>query len=126
MKVLTVQVRILRQRQREIEREKDVMLRVSNFITEAVSMGLERDRWACYDVNIEESLSFSETEKILNQVANSSSYYFKPSSLHIKSIADKDKKAKQQKRSSTTADSQDAQKGDLVLTLSGGFLVRRR
>ena len=125
-KVLTRQVRLLRQQQREIERKKRIMIRVNNFINRARSLGLEKDKWAYYDVNIAEPVSFQEAKKILTQTTNSSSYYFKPVMLHVKTKIKSDKKATQKKPPSTSADSPETKEGDILLTLRGGFLVKQK
>jgi uncharacterized membrane protein (DUF106 family) len=50
LKVLTRQVRLLKQRQREMDRKKRILTEVDKFINRARSLGLERDRWAYYNV----------------------------------------------------------------------------
>jgi len=126
IKVLNRQVQLLIKQQRELERKERIMVRVNRFINRARSLGLEKDRWAYYDVNIQEPVSFQEAEKILTQTANSSSYYFKPVTLHVKTKIESDKKSKQNKPPSTSADSPETKEGDILLTLRGGFLVKQR
>jgi len=125
-KVLTGQVHLLRQQQREMERKERIMVKVNNFINRARSLGLEKNKWACYDVNIEEPITFPEVAKILNQTVNSSSYYFKPVTLHVKTKMESDKKATQNKPPSTSADSPETKKGDILLTLRGSFVVKQK
>ena len=79
--VLTVRVRILKQQKRETERKKRIISRVNDFINRARSLGLEKNRWSVYDINIDEPVTFFEMEQILEQCENSSVYYFKPISL---------------------------------------------
>jgi len=100
------------------------MVRVNNFINHARSLGLEKHRWAWYDVNIEEPVSFPEAEKILMQTTNTSSYYFKPVTLHVTKKIESDKKAETKKPPSTSADSPETKKGDILLKLRGAFLVK--
>ena len=102
------------------------MVRVNRFINLARSLGLEKDKWAYYDVNIQEPVSFQEAEKILRQTTNSSSYYFKPATLHVTTKIEPDKKATQKKQSATSADSPETKEGDILLTLRGGFLVKQK
>jgi len=125
-KVLTKQIRLLKQQQREMKRKESIMVRVNNLINRARSLGLEKERWAFYDVNIEEPVSFPDAEKILTQTANSSSYYFKPVTLHVKTKTESDEKAKTPKPPSTSADSPETKKGDILLTLRGCFLVKQK
>jgi len=126
LKVLTRQVRLLKQQQREVERKESIMVRVNNFINRARSLGLEKERWAFYDVNIEEPVSFPDAENILTQTANSSSYYFKPMTFHVKTEIESETKAKQKRPPSTSADSPETKKGDILLTLRGAFVVKQK
>ncbi|RLB20328.1 MAG: hypothetical protein DRG73_10380 [Deltaproteobacteria bacterium] len=126
LKVLTRQVRLLKERQREIERKRRIMVKVNNFINRSRSLGLEKDKWASYDVNIQEPVSFQEAEKILRQTTNSPSYYFKPVTLHVKTKIESDKKSKQNKPPSTSADSLETKEGDILLTLRGAFVVKQK
>jgi hypothetical protein len=87
---------------------------------------VERDRWAYYDVNIEEPVAFADAEQILGQTANSSSYYFKPIMLHVKANIGPDAKAPPKRASAVSGDSPDTKTGDVLLTLKGAFVVNRR
>ena len=84
-------------------------------------MGLEENRWAVYDINIEEPVTFSEMEQILNQCANSSAYYFKPIIFHAKTMKKLDK---EKMKKAISVNSEDAKQGDMLLTLKGVFYVR--
>lgn len=109
-----------------MERKERIMVKVNNFINRAKSLGLEKERWAFYDINIEEPVSFSEAEKILSQTINSSAYYFKPVTLHVKTKIEPDKNARIYKSPSTSADSPETKKADILLTLRGAFLVKQK
>ena len=124
--ILNRQVQLLINQQRELERKKRIMVRVNRFINRAQSLGLEKDKWAYYDVNIQEPVSFQDAEKILQQTTNSSSYYFKPVTLYVTTNIEPDKKATQKKPPSISADSPETKEGDILLTLRGGFLVKQR
>ena len=123
---LNRQVKFLFEQQRERERTERIMVRVNRFINRARSLGLEKDKWAYYDVNIQEPVSFQEAGKILQQTSNSSSYYFKPVILHVSTNIEPDKNTIQKKPSSISADSPETREGDILLTLRGGFLVKQR
>lgn len=124
--VLNRQVQSLFEQQRELERKERIMVRVNRFINRARSFGLEKDKWAFYDVNIQEPVSFQEAETILQQTTNSSTYYFKPVTLHVTTKIEPDKKTTQKKPSSNSADSPETKERDILLTLRGGFLVKQR
>jgi len=124
--VLNRQVQFLFEEQRELERKERIMVRVNRFINRARSLGLEKSKWAYYDVNIQEPVSFQEAEKILQQTTNSSSYYFKPVTLHVTTNIEPDKKTTPKNSSSISADSPETREGDILLTLRGGFLVKQR
>ncbi len=109
-----------------MERKERILERINNFVDKARSLGLERERWAFYDVNIQEPITFPEVEKILAQTANSSSYYFKPLTLHVKTKIKSDNGAKQKKPPSTSADSPETKEGDILLTLRGAFVVKQK
>lgn len=97
---------------------------MNRFVNRASSLKLERDKWAYYDVNIDEAVSFPEAEEILGQTANSSSYYFKPVMLHVKTKMESNDKAGRDKQTATSADSPETKKGDVFLTLKGTFVVK--
>ena len=97
---------------------------MNSFVNRASSLELERDKWAYYDVNIEEAVSFPEAEEILRQTTNSLSYYFKPVMLHVKTKSESNAKAGPDKRTATSADSPETKKGDVFLTLKGTFVVK--
>jgi len=124
--LLNSQVQLLINQQRELERKERIIVRVNRFINRARSLGLEKDKWAYYDVNIQEPVSFQDAEKILQQTTNSSSYYFKPVTLHVTTNIEPDKKDTQKKSPSISADSPETKEGDILLTLRGGFLVKQR
>jgi hypothetical protein len=118
--------RLLKERQEELSRKKREVELVNRFVNRARSLGVERDNWAYYDVNIQEPVSFAEAEEILRQTANSSSYYFKPSKLHVKTKVESNSKGKLDKSAGTSADSPETKKGDILLILEGSFAVRNK
>lgn len=124
LKVSTREARLLKHQKREMERKKKIMIRVSNFVNRAISSGLEKNRWAYYNVEIEQPATFPEVEQILLQTASTSSYYFKPMILHIKTNIESNKNTAPDKSSSTSADSKSIKGGDVLLTLKGTFVIR--
>ena len=119
-KVLTAQARMLTQQKNEAGRKEHNIFRANNFIDKAKSLGLEQNRWAVYDINIEEPVTFSEIEQILNQCANSSAYYFKPIIFYAKAVQELDNKMKK----AMSIDSTETKQKDMLLTLKGVFYVR--
>ncbi|MBW2195470.1 MAG: hypothetical protein JRF37_07845 [Deltaproteobacteria bacterium] len=120
------QARLLKEHQKERTQKKRNLDRANRFVNRARSLGVEGDNWAYYDVNIEEPVSFAEAEKILRQTANSSSYYFKPVRLHVKTWVGSNTKGRRGKQGATFADSPETKQGDILLTLRGSFAVRRK
>jgi hypothetical protein len=120
------QAQLLRAHQKELERKKGILQRVHGFVHRARSAGVEKDKWAYYDVNIEEPVPFEEAEKILRQTANSSSYYFKPMTLEVKTQIQPDAKAPSTAAAGASGDSSGTRTGDVLLNLKGSFVVNRQ
>jgi hypothetical protein len=115
--ILEKKANLLRLQKKEVERKNRVLLKVGRFIHKAENMGLEPKNWSFYDVNIQDKVSFPEMEKILEQCANSRFAYYKPISLHIKTVASDGVKK--------TGPSPEDRTGDLLITLNGKFVARR-
>jgi hypothetical protein len=124
--VSTSHARLLKERHEELSRKKREVERVNRFVNRARSLGMGRDNWAYYDVNIQELVSFAEAEEILRQTANSSSYYFKPLKLHVKTKVESNTKGGPGKPAGTSPDSPETKKGDILLILKGSFAVRQK
>jgi hypothetical protein len=106
----------LKQRHRQLIRRKPDVEKLRRFVEHAEAVGLVKDRWAYYPITIDEAVTFSTAEEVLNQTAPSGAYYFKPSLLHMKKNVEKN----------------DADRGDtdgtgkdILLTLKGSFVVRQ-
>lgn len=119
--VLTVQARLQKQQKNEAELKKNDIFRANNFIDRARSLGLEENRWAVYDINIEEPVTFSEMEQILNQCDNSSGYYFKPIIFYAKTVQELDK---EKMKKAISVNAKETKQRDMLLTLKGIFYVR--
>jgi hypothetical protein len=120
------QAELLTARQKELARKKGILKRIRGFVHRARSAGVEKDKWAYYDVNIEEPVPFEEAEQILGQTANSSSYYFKPIMLHVKTKIQPAAKAPSRQASAASGDSSETKTGDILLNLKGSFVVNRQ
>ena len=118
------QVRMMKQRREERARNRRILVRAKRFVDRARALGMERDKWDYYPVQIDEPVSFPEAQKILSQTINTASYYFNPSILNIR----KGTKSEpgEEKPSAASADSPDTKEGDISLNLRGQFVVRQR
>ncbi len=123
LKILTDQLEGLEGREEEQGRKKHILERVDNFVIRAGSLGLARNQWSYYDVNIEEAISFKGAEQILRQTANSPSYYFKPDKVYIKTKYDVGDEGDQSNEISPPTGTEQMEDGDILLTLKGTFIV---
>ena len=110
----------------KIEQKRRILNRVKKFADKADALGLEKGRWATYEVNIAQGIAFFEMEQILNQCVNTSSYYYKPVSLHIKTNGESDNNEIEKKPDSKSVESSEDMVGDVILTLNGAFVVRHK
>ena len=121
--VLSERVKALDRQKHELEQKQRALLATRRFLDQAASLGLGRQFWAYYDVNIQETVSFAEMEQILNQCNNSSAAYFKPIALHIKKVTPE--RPKSAARAVPRPDHSGAVSNtDLSITLSGKFLAK--
>jgi hypothetical protein len=118
------QLRVLKQRREEQARTRRILARVERFVDRASALGLERDLWDFYPVQIDESVSFSEAQRILNQTVNTGFYYFSPTTLKINKFTES--KTGKEERAHASAESSVETEGDISLNLIGKFVVRRR
>ena len=139
--ILAVRLRVIKQQKKEAERKVRILAKLNDFVHRARSLGLEESGWDFYEVYIDEPVTFFELEQMLNQCTNSPAYYFKPVSLHAKAgpgakpdnrtrpefTSNIEEKSVVDKKTApvTPAGSREAQKGDVLLTLKGAFVVRR-
>jgi len=125
MDVLGRRIRLVKQQKRELMRMKRIIKKEHDIVDRAQVLGIVRDNWDYYNVDIEEPVSYQEAGEILSQTVNTGSYYFKPEILKIKK--DITRKADNKEESpSHSADSRGIKEGDIFLTLKGTFAARRR
>jgi len=123
---LTRQVRVLNQQQSDRARKERAIAKVNRFVNQAASLGLEKNRWAVYEVGIEESVNVPEIEQILKQCSNAASHYFKPISFHLKFLQDTTgQKGGAGEPIQVAAKASGIKRGDILLTLRGAFVVRQ-
>ena len=116
--VLVQKVRWLSQLQSEREQKLHSIMKINNFINNAKALGLEQNKWAVYNVDIQDTVTFAEMKTILKQCSNADSHYFSPVSFHIKSLqatGDRDK---------TSGRTFENEAGDILMTLKGAFVVK--
>ncbi|MBN1381453.1 MAG: hypothetical protein JXA41_07250 [Deltaproteobacteria bacterium] len=112
--------------QKELRQKKRLMSRVESFVKRTTSWGLVKDRWTFYDVEIEEPMTFNKLEKILNQTLGTSSYFYKPTALHLNTNVQAYKKPDQNQQPERSADSTSVGEQDVIVKLKGAFLVQHR
>lgn len=123
LEVLEKKSEMLQRHKKQLERKNLTLGEVRHFLDRAASLGLNKEIWTYYDVNIQEPVTFSAMEEILNQCNNSSAAFYKPISLHIKKITP-EKVRSNDRTSSRSHDSRSRPNGDLLITLSGKFIAR--
>ena len=112
---LTRQRRTMLLKKGEFVHKNKILSQVQDFLDRAKSLNLQKDKWAVYEVNVQDTMSFAEAEQVLGQCANSTFAYFVPASLEIKAI------------DPLKSDPPAAQKkGDLIITLRGRFVARQQ
>ncbi|NNK84946.1 MAG: hypothetical protein HKO91_05275 [Desulfobacterales bacterium] len=126
VETLNVRLRLMEEQKIVIEQKRRILHRVKKFIDQADSLGLEENRWATYEVNIAQGTAFFEMEQILNQCVNTTSYYYRPVLLHIKTNGESDNNEIEEKPDLKSADLSEDQVGDVLLTLNGAFVVRHK
>ena len=114
---------LLQRQEKELALKIRTLNEVRHFMDRAAALGLEREKWTYYDVNVQEPVSFAEMEEILNQCNNSAAAFYRPISLHIKKTTSESVDTAQ-RVSSRSANARSGAEADLLITLSGKFLAR--
>lgn len=118
--VLVQKVKWLRQLRSEREQKLHSILKINNFVNYAKLLGLEKNKWEVYNIDIQDAVTFSEMETILKQCSNANSHFFRPVSFHIKSL----KATGNNDKVSGTMFENEA--GDILMTLKGAFIVKNQ
>lgn len=120
------ELRQLSRHQREIEAKARILEKAKAFVNRARALGLVRERWDRYEVEMKEPVTFVEAGKILSQTGSAGSYYFIPVSLRMtRKLSDK-KEARSGLKSEGANTASGDKNGDLFMDLKGTFLVRSR
>lgn len=112
----TMRLSSLTQRQRELQRKRDVLEQVRRFNDQVTDLKLDRRDWLFYDVNVQGGFNYDAAQQIIQQCGDSDLAYYWPISLEVKTT---DKSAR------TPASAGRPVPGDVQLTVKGQFVARR-
>jgi len=120
------QRRMLIQQKHELDSKKMILKRAHSVLELAQNKGLVKDQWETFGVHIQERLSSDQLTNILNQCANSKSYYFKPIALHMKNM--KHLNEKNQKTQKTEMQSKSVSNSPLsiIVNINGAFIAKNQ
>ncbi len=128
IKVAKNKVLAFKQLRREQNRAKRILSRIAQFTEKASSMGLKKEDWRRYDVDISEKVTFTQLKEILEQTVSKSNYYFSASFISISRVPPR----VQTSGAKPTEAPQGGpgtpggtEEGDVYLSLKGFFLVRQ-
>ena len=116
--ILVQKVGWLGQLKSDKEQQVKSILRINNFVNHAKLLGLDQNKWEVYNVEIEDTVTFSQMKTILKQCSNANSHYFKPVSFHIKSLK---ATVNDETASGKTFENET---GDILMKLKGAFVVK--
>lgn len=119
---MTVRLKLMNDQRLETEKMQENIKQAKKFMEKAKALGLEKNQWVNYEVNIHEPVSFSEMETIVNQCTNTPTYYFKPILLEVKTDVESFKKEIPEQGATLLDD----KKVDVVLLLKGHFIARNK
>jgi cell division protein FtsB len=125
---LTVRTRLAKQQAGELAQKQRVIQRINEFVDHARDMHLAPDEWARYDVNVQDSLSYRELARMLDQCVHEKDFYFVPLSFHVaagKAKNESDLAGEKSKAAPGTGDADSKETADLALSLKGAFFVRQ-
>ena len=126
LSLLKGQERFLSARVADLNEKNRIIGQMNRFVDTTQQLGLYEDRWDRFFVNLTDTpLQFSDFYSTIDQTAHASSYYFKPESLSVRRLDEKEKEGLLNAASETDADSPQTQPApDLMVTLSGQFLIK--
>lgn len=122
----TVRLRLMADQKKEIDSKRRTVRMANDFIAKSVAYGLEKNRWATHEVSIEQPVYFSDLEQIVSQCTSTSSYYFRPLSLQVKTGSGFEDETREESGGFKPAQSPEMQEGEMLLTLKGQFIVGPR
>ncbi len=122
LETLNVRLGISKQQLQETTRKQRIFSRVQAFLNHANALGLQEKKWATYNVNIEEPVTFDAFEQILEQCNQTPLFYFNPISLQITTAIDSEQNKSPNKPSQSGLPEE--KDGDILINLKGSFIVR--
>ena len=120
---MAARVQQLQRQKAELERKKRTLMKVNKFMAEVRTLGLDKDDWTFYRVNVQEPVSFHDAQQILGQTTHSPGYYFKPNRLNMRTTQVTEADASEVSTEETPPTENWAH-GDILLKLSGAFVAR--
>lgn len=120
------ELRVLSMQRKEMEAKARILAKTRSFVKRAQALGLEKNRWDTYEVEIKEPVTFPEAREILSQTGSAGSYYFIPLYLHMNTDLSQMKEAAGSGKTPQSSDASGTKKGDVFMDLKGTFLVRAR
>ena len=124
LEALSVRQRFLSHQVAERVRQNQIIANVNQFVERAQRLGLTRDRWSVYEVDLNEALTFGQLAQILDVCINTPAYYFTPINMRLRVGENTDGQA----TDPTVATGKNAQagEGDVLLSLTGAFYARQQ
>jgi hypothetical protein len=122
--VLTCRANQLNRQQNKRKQKMHTVLRINRFVNNIKSLGLEKEKWAVYHVEIQDAVTFTEIKKILMQCSNAAFRYFKPVSFHMKYLKATENKGEMGNTRKISEMALKNKTGDILMTLKGAFVVR--
>ncbi len=110
-------LRLLNLQHDELVRQSALLDRADRFARRARALGLQRENWTSYDVNVQSPLSYEAAQEMIYQCSDSDLAYFWPISLEIKAPE------KEQGGRPHVATS-GAGATDVILSVKGRFVAR--
>jgi hypothetical protein len=123
---MDTRVQQLQRQKLELERKKRTLMQVSRFMAEVRSLGLAKENWTFYNVNIEEPKRFYEAQEILRQCTHSTGYYFKPLGLSIRTPLATETESEATPPPGPSPVMEGVESGDVLLKLRGAFVARHQ
>ena len=125
---MTVRTRLMKQQAGERAQKLRFIQRINGFVAHARDLHLTPEEWARYDVNVQDSFSFRELARMIDQCVHDKDLFFVPLSLHVTAGKAKDASDAAEEISRAVPNPGDAgtqPTADLALSLKGAFLVRQ-
>jgi hypothetical protein len=126
LEALNVRLGISKNQLQETTRKQRIFSRVQTFLNQAKALGLHEKKWATYNVNIEEPVTFEDFEQILGQCKQTPLFYFNPISLQITTAIDEELNKNPNSNRSNRSALPEEKDGDILINLKGSFIVREK